>query len=168
MVLKKFIGSELVGDTYKDYARFIDLQTIIEKLSTERLSQQQIIKGDYTYVKTSTEVMWYLLATILKLRGKTRFNKTVGLRYWDIGLVMVDTPSLTNEELPKALNIAKQLLIARGVELNKPDCMQQFVVRSVLYDVLMANDAMATNITHNQKTPEWPDVTENMDISKWL
>lgn len=122
---------------------------------------------DLTYAKVSTETLWFILATLKKLRGKKTFNDTTRIRYWDIGLVMVDTQKLSDTELAKALNFVKRFLLTNGINPKNGPYHEQ-VVHSILSVLFKLHPAMSFRTNRQLSTPEWDAIHPKMDLSKWI
>jgi hypothetical protein len=119
-------------------------------------------------VKIEYKWLWFILEVLRKTRGSRSFKKEViGLRRWDISLVMLYSRALNDEELVNALIYAKQLLRQYGIDANKSGyCRQIFV--SVVYILCSLHPRMVNNIERLNSLPNYDDIQEGMTLTQWL
>jgi len=82
-------------------------------------------------------------------------------------MVMVDTPALTDRELIRALNLAKQLLLTSGIN-PESSMFDEQTAQMLLYDICCLHKRMAIRISLGQAIPEWADILPRMSLKKWL
>ena len=90
---------------------------------------------------------------------RERFNASVGVRRWDIGLTMLDCTPLSDTEVTQALWVLKQTLIAYGYDPASKPKTDAYTVRELFGDIWRLGREeflLFVNI------PEWDDITDQV------
>lgn len=131
---------------------------LVEKIPSERLSKNV----HRVYVKVNVRDLAFLLNALKTSLGKDKFNEGVGLRRWDIGLVMIDANPLSDEELIKALVKLKEDLTRLGILPDEP--FHEHQVSTCIHDLCQLHHRLR-NFSYSA-VPTWDMISEDMEIAK--
>ncbi len=155
-----------VPQTCTDYMDHLsEYSSLVRDANSQRLEVKAL-----RYTKTNLKYVWYILAALKLLLGKKTFNNTVGIRHWDIGLCMVDTVALSDDQFNLLIVILKALLLREGIDPNNDKEEMRFnaqIVNEIMYDAwnLRQKNWDKGSAAGPSSWPKWEDIKTLPD---WL
>ncbi|OGC68947.1 hypothetical protein A2415_04060 [candidate division WWE3 bacterium RIFOXYC1_FULL_39_7] len=146
---------ELIPNECIDYNIFTSPRNqkfLLEHLASTRFAGQEDVRRS-RYARVDIHYLWTVLTVLKRLLGPERFIESVGLGTWYLVVVVVEALPITEEELQRAVEITKQLLVELGAEdLGTPHVHQY---TSIVFGYLWQFYAESYRLGHAPALPAW-------------